>query len=196
LATGGRSGTDGDASRSGRKHIAPGYAYRMTQCTAALCLAQLEIVREQVAHRDRMARLLTDLIGEISGITPLPIPDYVSVYSCWMFGMSIEPGAFRCSAEEFARQLAEAGIPGAGQGKYYLMPAACTFLDERARSGAYPYSIPPASRAYGYSAATCPNARDFLEGWIRWSSFCARYEPKHCELAAGIVRAVADRNRR
>ena len=180
----------------GRKHTAPGYAYRMAQCTAAICLGQLETIREQVAHRDKMVRLLTSLIAEIPGVTPLPIPDYVNVYSCWMFGMSIDPSAFRCSAEGFARQLAQAGIPGAGQGKYYLMPAACTFLEENARGRKYPYSMPPASREFRYSADTCPTARAYLENWIRWSTFCEKYQPEHCELAAAIVREVADRNRR
>lgn len=179
----------------GRKHTVPGYAYRMTLSTAAITLAQLEIIREQVAHRDRMARLLTKLIAEIPGVTPLPIPDYVNVYSCWMFGLSIDPTAFRCSAEEFAQQLADAGIPGAGQGKYYLMPAACTFLEENARRQVYPYSIPPASRRYHYGGDTCPTAQAFLENFIRWSTFCEKYQPEHCELAAQIVREVADRNR-
>ena len=180
----------------GRKHTAPGYAYRMAQCTAAICLAQLEIIRDQVAHIDRMARLLSELVAAIPGVTPLPIPDYVTLYSCWMFGMSIDPGAFACTAEEFAEQLTQAGIPGAGLGTYYLMPAACTFLDENARAKVYPYSIPPASREYRYSADTCPTARDFGRNWIRWSTFCEKYQPEHCELAAAIVRRVAERNRR
>jgi len=179
----------------GRKHVELGYAYRMTQCTAAISLAQLEIIRDQVAHRDRMVRLLTERISEIPGITPLPIPDTMNVYSCWMFGMSIDPEAFKCSAEEFARQLVEEGIPGAGTGKYYLMPAAVTFLQENARDKLYPFSMPPASREYRYSADTCPNARDFLEHWIRWSTFCEKYQPEHCERAAEIVRKVAERNR-
>jgi len=180
----------------GRTHVEAGYAYRMPQCTAAICLAQLEIIREQVAHRDRMARHLTELLGKIPGITPLPVPEYVNVYSCWMFGISIDPSAFRCNTEEFASQLAEAGIPGAGLGKYYLMPAACTFLDRNARNKVYPYSIPPASRGYTYSADTCPTAKQFLENFIRWSTFCEKYQPEHCELAAQIVREVANRNRK
>jgi len=178
----------------GRKHVVLGYAHRMTHCTGAISLAQLEIIRDQVNHIDKMVRLLTELVAEIPGVTPLPIPDYMDVYSCWMFGMSIEPEAFRCSAEEFAQQLAEAGIPGAGQGKYYLMPAACTFLDENARNKIYPYSMPPASREYSYSADNCPNARDFLKNWIRWSTFCEKYQPAHCALAAKIIREVAERN--
>ena len=179
----------------GRLHTVPGYAHRMAACTAAICLGQLEIIREQVAHRDRMIRLLTELIAEIPGITPLPIPDYVNVYSCWMFGISLDPVAFRCDADEFARQIEEAGIPGAGTGKYYLMPAALTFLDEWARGKRYPYSMPPASREYAYGTETCPTAWEFLRSFIRWSTFCEKYQPEHCALAARIVRAVADRNR-
>ena len=178
----------------GRKHVEAGYAYRMPHCTAAICLAQLEIIREQVAQRDRMARLLTRRVAGIPGVAPLPIPDCQGVYSCWMFCVTIDPAMFICDSDEFARQLAEAGIPGAGTGRYYLMPAACTFLQENARSKVYPYSIPPASRSYTYSADTCPTARDFLENMIRWTTFCEKYTPEHCELAADIIRMVADRN--
>lgn len=52
----------------GRKHRVLGYAYRMPQCMAAICLAQLKVMREQVARRDRMARLLNELISDIPGI--------------------------------------------------------------------------------------------------------------------------------
>lgn len=180
----------------GRRHTVCGYAYRMPQCTAAICLGQLEIIREQVAHRDKMIRLLSKLVGEIPGVTPLPIPDYMNVYSPWMFGMSVDPGQFTCDAEEFARQLVEAGIPAVGQGKYYLMPEACTFLEENARARVHPYSMPPASREYHYGAESCPAAWEFLQNWIRWSTFCEKYQPEHCELAAAIVRRVAETNRR
>ena len=61
----------------GRKHVEAGYAFRMTQCTAAMCLAQLEIVHDQVAQRDRMVRLLSRRVAEIRGIRPLAIPDYL-----------------------------------------------------------------------------------------------------------------------
>jgi len=179
----------------GRKHIVPGYAYCMAQCTAAICLGQLEIIRDQVLHRDKMARLLTELVSDISGITPLPIPEHTNVYSCWMFGISIDPLMFQCNAEDFADQLAKAGIPGAGQGKYYLLPASCTFLDENAQSKKYPYSIPPASKEYRYNADSCPNAKGFLENWVRWSTFCEKYQPAHCKLAASIIEEIADKNR-
>ena len=75
------------------------------------------------------------------------------------------------------------------------MPEALTFLNEYARAGRYPYSQPPASRTYVYDETTCPTAHEFLKTFVRWSTFCEKYQPQHCELAAQIVRAVADRNR-
>jgi len=179
----------------GRSHTAGGYPYRMTQSTAAITLAQLEIIHENVARRDRMIRLLNRMLSEIPGITPLPIPDYLDVYSCWMAGFNIDADAFTCSADEFASQLAEAGVPGAGTGRYYLMPASLQFLQEEARDQVYPFSQPPASRVYEYNADNCPNARLFLETFIRWSTFCEKYEDEHCALAASLVRDVADKNR-
>jgi len=180
----------------GREHSEPGYAYRMPLCTAAICLAQLEIIREQVAHRDKMVRLLSRLIAEVPGVTPLPIPEYMNVYSPWIFGMSIDPDQFRCTADEFANQLLKAGIPGAGTGKYYLMPVAATFLRSDASRQRYPYSMPPASREYRYDKNTCPRAWAFLQNWIRWATFCEKYTEDHCELAARFVREVADKNRK
>jgi dTDP-4-amino-4,6-dideoxygalactose transaminase len=180
----------------GRLHVVPGYAFRMPLCTAAITLGQLEIARENVAHRDKMIRLQTDHMARVPGIIPLPIPDYQEVYSCWMVGISLAQGAFKCGAEEFGDQLAAEGLTGAGISYYYLMPEALTFLNENARAGKYPYSKPPASRDYRYDDTTCPTAHAFLQGFIRWSTFCEKYEPEHCELAAEIVRVVADRNRR
>ena len=51
----------------GRVHTVNGFAHRMTQSTAAICLAQLEIIQPQVEKRDRMIRLLSALLNEIPG---------------------------------------------------------------------------------------------------------------------------------
>lgn len=180
----------------GRAHVEHGYAYRMPLCTAAVTLAQLEIIHPQVARRDAMARLLTQMLAQIPGVTPLPIPDYVDVYSCWMYGFSLDREAFGCGADEFAAQVAREGIPGAGTGRYYLMPEALYFLQEQAQTRTYPFSLPPASRAYHYGPDTCPTAHAFLDRFIRWSTFCDKYTPEHCEIAAEIIRRVAERNRK
>ncbi len=180
----------------GREHIARGYAYRMPECTAAICLAQLEIIREQVAQRDKMVRLLSTLINEIDGVQALPIPDYLDIYSCWMFGMNINAAQFTCTTAEFATEMAELGVPGAGMGAYYLMPEACIFLNDYTTAKRYPFSMPPASREYSYGAHNTPVAHEFLKTFIRWSTFCEKYTEEDCAIAAEIVRTVADANRR
>lgn len=180
----------------GRIHTVSGYAHRMPSCTAAVSLAQLEIIAPNVAQRDRMARLITQKLADIPGITPLPIPDYLGVYSCWMIGFNIDPGTFACTVDEFADQCEEGGIPGAGAARYYLMPAALTFLQDAARDHVYPFCQPTASRDYDYSADNCPTAKAFLETFVRWSTFCERYTEEHCEIVAQIVKQVADRNRK
>lgn len=185
----------------GRVHTELGYAYRMPQSTAAICLGQLEVAQENVARRDRMIRLLSRLTSDIPGVTPLPIPAYMDVYSAWMFGMSVNPRAFRASPAEIGRQLQAEGIPGVdnvggGLARYYLMPRALRFVQENARLKRYPFSTPPASHEYRYDETTCPAAFAFLETFIRWATFCQRYTEEHCQIAAEIVRRVADRCRR
>ncbi|MCE5239742.1 DegT/DnrJ/EryC1/StrS family aminotransferase [bacterium] len=179
----------------GRLHTEPGYAFRMTQSTAAITLAQLEIIGENVATRDRMARLLTDLLDEIPGVQALPIPPWQEVYSCWMFGFTIEPERFACDTAAFAAQLTDV-IPAVGMGAYYLMPEACTFLEQYARAERFPFSRPPASRTYHYGADSTPVAAEFLQRFIRWATLCEKYTEQHCEIAAAAIRAVADANRR
>lgn len=180
----------------GRIHDAQGYAYRMPLCTAAITLAQLEIIKPNVEKIDKMARYLNSLLEQIDGIHPLIIPDYVDVYSCWMYGFTIDLEKFNCTLEEFGAQLAKEGIGDAGPGKYYLMPEALTFLQRKAKDKVYPYSKPTASYDYSYSGDSCPNAKAFLNKFIRWSSFNERYEKEHCELAASMIEAVAKRNRK
>lgn len=180
----------------GRVHPAVGYPYRMAQCTAAITLAQLEIVRPQVVKRDAMARLLYQKLGEIPGVAPLNIPVYVNIFSCWMVGFNIDPAQFTCSTEAFGAALADAGIPGVSFAPYYLMTDAVTYLQDGVKAGKYPFTVPPASRAPTYGKGDCPNGRAFLETFIRWSTFCDKYEPKHCELAANIVRQTAEKYRR
>lgn len=189
-------GVEGKRPNFGRIHRYPGYSYRMCGCTAAICLAQLEVVEQQVAHRDKMLRLMSQLIAEIPGVTPLPIPEFATVYSPWMLSFSIDPAQFRCSADEFGQQVEAAGILGAGTARYYLPAAGCTFLNENARAKKYPYSKPPASRDYHYGPESCPRAWQFLQTWIRWATFCEKYTEEHCHLAREIVAKVAAKNRR
>lgn len=179
----------------GRRHTERGLALRMPNCTAAICLGQLEIAEKQVRQRDRTVRLMTRLLADIPGIIPLSIPDYCTLFSCWMYGFSIDPAAFRCTADEFAAKLNERGMPNVGTGRYYLIPEAVTFLQQYTDQKRYPFSVPPASRCFRYDAASCPNGRDFLANFVRWF-WTEKYNDTHIEQMAEIIRAEAKANRK
>lgn len=180
----------------GRIHSAAGFAHRMPSCTAAITLAQLETILPAVTRRDAIARRITLGLAQIPGVTPLPIPDYLDTYSCWMLGFSIDPMQFTCDADRFGQQCNDAGLTGASTARYYLMPEALTFLQPAAASHTYPFSRPPASRDYVYDTSTCPRAHMFLDNFIRWSTVCEKYTDEHCDMAVEIVRQVAEHHRR
>ena len=142
-----------------------------------------------------MARLLMDLLGQIPGVAPLPVPEWVEVWSPWMVGFSIDPRAFRCSADEFGAQCAAGASPAPARPATTSSrrPAPSSRIGPARER--FPYSQPPASRAFSYSGDTCPTAQTFLDTFIRWATFCEKYQPEHCQQAAAIVRQVADANR-
>ncbi len=173
----------------GRIHSYRGFAIRMPQCTAATCLANLEIVEEQIENRQKMAAMLDEMIGDIDGIIPYAVPsDRTHTY--WMYGFSVDPTRFSQTADEIAMRLKDGGIPGVGMGRYYLMPAAMPFLADQAAQREYPYSLHPNVR-YSYGADTVPNAKAFLDTWIRWF-WTEKYRPAHIEHIASIIRSVAE----
>jgi dTDP-4-amino-4,6-dideoxygalactose transaminase len=178
----------------GRVHAYQGFSTRMPQCTAATCLANLEILERQVGNRQAMAALLDAIIEDIPGIVPYRVPEG-RTHTYWMYGFSIEPSAFSCTPLEFARQLRSEGIPDCALGSYYLLPAALPFLSDKAVRGDYPFSVPPASRRHNYSIDTVPNARRFLETWVRWF-WTEKYEPRHIRLIGDIIGNVSESNRR
>ena len=59
-----------------------------------------------------------------------------------------------------------------------------------AKDGRYPYSIPPASREFDYSAAAA-----FLENFIRWF-WTEKYTDEHVARMAGTTRFPAGRQER
>ena len=109
-----------------------------------------------------------------------------------MFGFTIDPVLFNCTSDEFGKECADLGISGLSTARYYFMPEACTFLEEHANNMLYPYSTPPAKTRYSYKDV-CPNARDYLDNFLRCTSFCEKYTEEHCEFVYQVVNEVAKR---
>jgi len=170
----------------GRLHVVPGSAMRMPSCTAAVNLAQLEILPENVAVRDKMIRYIYDMLETIDGISVEKPKDYQEVFSCWMGGFRVDLSKFDCTLEQFAEACVKRGFTGLGTGYYYLLPEACTFLGEYSRE----YGD------YDYGRHNYPNAANYLGNFLRWSTFCEKYTEADCELAYAIVRNVAEEFRK
>lgn len=177
----------------GRKHLYRGVALRAPQCTAATTMANWEILPRQVDHRRKMARLLDGKLEQIAGVLPYRVPKNQE-HSYWMYGFSVDPAAFACTAAELAAELNEAGIP-CGQGKYYVLPAGVPFLAENVENAVYPFNVPVASRKVDYEASrVCPNAVAFMDHYIRWL-WTEKYTESDVELMGSIIREVCGRLR-
>jgi hypothetical protein len=101
-----------------------------------------------------------------------------------MIGFQIQADCFSCTPDDFAAQCEKEGIHGIGMARYYLAPASFTFLAESAARNTYPYSMPPASRPYRYDENSCPEAKRFLDRFIRWTGFSEVLTEDHGRLFA------------
>lgn len=176
----------------GRKHIYQGLALRSSQCTAATCLGNWEILPRQVEQRQKTAAMLNDKIRGVPGLIVYEVPED-RTHTYWMYGFHADEQSLAVSVSEIASQLREAGIP-CGQSKYYVLPASVPFLAENVKTGKYPFGIPTASRVIDYDAERiCPNAVTFMNSWIRWN-WTEKYTEDDVEKMAAIIREVFGRN--
>jgi dTDP-4-amino-4,6-dideoxygalactose transaminase len=178
----------------GRTHFDMGLALRMPGCTAATCLGQLEIIKDQVERRDKISRLLTDKLSTLDGVIPLPISENCTQFSCWMYGFSIDTNKLKCSPAELAVAISKKGFTGIGQGIYYLMPDALEFLKKAAATKVYPFSIEgaPGEEIYDANKKT-PNAKAFLNTFIRWV-WTDKYTEKHVDIMFNMIKEAVKEN--
>ena len=106
----------GRASSTDRYHQRVlGSNYRMTELQAALLIGQLEMLPELSARRSRGAKRLSQALGSIDGIRPLPAQPAVTrdtIY-CYVFQYRREPR--NVSRDLFVAALDAEGIPCDGR---------------------------------------------------------------------------------
>ena len=103
--------------------------YRMTELQGAVAVAQLNKVDGVVDSRIRTARMLTDLISDVPGVSPPNItPGGKHVY--WKYPLRIDDEIIQGGVDRFAAELKEKGIFSAP--RYIQKPAfMCQILRER-----------------------------------------------------------------
>jgi dTDP-4-amino-4,6-dideoxygalactose transaminase len=92
-------------------HYTLGSNYRLTALQAAVLLAQLERLPEQIRVRSRNAGLLRAELSGVEGLRFQDIPLQVNAHSHYLFLGRIDAGKFGMSRDEFHKALTGQGIP-------------------------------------------------------------------------------------
>jgi len=151
-----------------REHLVYGMTYRMSNLQAAVGLAQLRKVRWVVERRIHLANMLTELIGELDGLTP-PVVANNSVHTYWFYSMQIDEERLGLSPGEFVKRLNSEGIPASAN--YIGKPI---FLYEMVRSkkihgdSPCPFGCPLSggTNEVKYEEGVCPRTEEFLDEMV------------------------------
>lgn len=92
-------------------HYSLGTNYRMTAFQAAVLVAQLERLPEQIRLRSRNAALLRAELGGVEGLRFQETPPQVTAHCCYLLLGRIDAARFGATRDEFHRALAAQGIP-------------------------------------------------------------------------------------
>ncbi|MFQ5796509.1 MAG: DegT/DnrJ/EryC1/StrS family aminotransferase [Candidatus Bipolaricaulia bacterium] len=89
-----------------------GTNYRMTEFQAAILLAQLDRVEDQMEIRSKNAAYLSEQLSQTPGIEPLAVPDFVTAHAYHLYVFRYAAEAFKgLHRNTFVRALSAEGIP-------------------------------------------------------------------------------------
>ena len=101
----------GKAGFHGGSHVRLGYAWRMSEVHAAIAAVQFARLDEFIAVRTRVARRYDEVLADLDGVTPLPLPDEC-VPNYYKYVALLDPGIDRASVRS---RLAEFGVALSGE---------------------------------------------------------------------------------
>ena len=95
------------------EHFKLGWNYRLSEFQAAILLAQLERLQDQIEKREENARYLTERISEIPGIShPRDFSSQTECHSYYYYVFLYQPKEFKgVSRDLFVKALRAEGIP-------------------------------------------------------------------------------------
>jgi dTDP-4-amino-4,6-dideoxygalactose transaminase len=94
------------------EHVGLGTNFRLTGFQAAVLLAQLERLPQQLATRAANAKYLTEQIGQFDIVTPPCVDERVTCHSYYLYPLRLNRERYRdLSKERFVRALVAEGIP-------------------------------------------------------------------------------------
>ncbi len=92
-------------------HWTLGTNFRITAFQAAVLLAQLERLPEQVRLRARNAAMLREALADVEGLTFQEVPPEVTAHSYYLLLGRVDAARFGITRDEFHRGLGARGVP-------------------------------------------------------------------------------------
>ena len=166
--------------------------YRMTELQAAVAIAQLSKLKEDVNLRRRLAHELTEYLTDLPGIIPPIVRKDVS-HSYWEYAILLDRKSIDIPVDIFGKALSAEGIPclpGYTQLPMYLYPI---FQNRRFYGNSVcPYGCKPYGREVFFRPGLCPNAEQILKDIIviPWN---ARYSLEDVKDIGSAIRKVTHR---
>ncbi len=162
-----------------------GYNYRMTELQAAIGLVQLRKLDAMNERRRRLARLMSEGLRRVAGVSPPHVPEYAyhvyHVYCC-----RYSEGEVGVPRDLFVEALRAEGVP-ASPGYTRPLYANPLYRERLARTRGCPFTCPFYEGAVSYEDGTCPVAEELCYGGALWL-------PIHSEMseedAMDVVAAV------
>ncbi|TLS53882.1 DegT/DnrJ/EryC1/StrS family aminotransferase [Paenibacillus antri] len=94
------------------QHELVGQNYRITEFQAAILLAQMTRLEEQMQIRESRTALLDSLLSTIDGISPVPAPEGTTKHAHHLYMLTLDKEfAGRIDKDEFIRRMNAEGIP-------------------------------------------------------------------------------------
>jgi dTDP-4-amino-4,6-dideoxygalactose transaminase len=169
--------------------IAPNY--RMSELQGAVMVAQLPKLEGVVAHRIRLADMLTTQIGDVPGLQP-PLVHAKHVHTYWKYCLTIDSRIISGGAVALAKLLKERGIASAP--RYIQKPAfQCEVFQKQRTFGEsrWPFTL-ARPEAVDYSPERFPGVFSGLENILvlPWNE---RYTDEHVDYIATALRDAVGR---
>ncbi len=159
-----------------REHNGIGFNYRYGDMEAAVGLAQLKILPDQLKRRVELAERFTTKIESIDGVMTPHIPEGCG-HLYWLYPLQFDPEKFRVDATQMAEAMSAEGLK-CMTAMYYLIPYSHKFLPDREKD-----------------LDRLVNARTHLEMTVRWG-FTEKYTERDLDDMAAIMTKVTDAYRR
>jgi dTDP-4-amino-4,6-dideoxygalactose transaminase len=114
-----------------------GWNYRLTEFQGAILRVQLKRLDEQVRHREKRARYLSEKLNAIEGISPLLHDERTTLHGYHIYMFRYNEGSTGLSRQKFIDALAAEGIP-AFSGYTFPLYKNPMFLEKKFINGSFP----------------------------------------------------------